>query len=197
MIDYVFTFVFFVVISLISFSERIDSVFYITRIIIRSNDYLLQRIFNYTGYIKVDCSYHFHYIYSVKLNAPWHNLVLAVQYYLCFMYHSLHKKWNFPLKIPSVNVTRSPGNCGFWSQVLKKSLMENFIPLAVIVTDLFMYRHIFFKIYTCPARLAGSTVGDIILFWNIVNNSAFSHTYSIQEPYLQRGCSLWKHWKNS
>ena len=26
---------------------------------------------------------------------------------------SLHKKWSFPLRIPSVNVTKSSGNCGF------------------------------------------------------------------------------------
>ena len=26
---------------------------------------------------------------------------------------SLHKKWSFPLKISSVNVTKSAGNCGF------------------------------------------------------------------------------------
>ena len=25
----------------------------------------------------------------------------------------LHKKWNFPLRISSVNVTKSAGNCGF------------------------------------------------------------------------------------
>ena len=27
----------------------------------------------------------------------------------------------------TVNVTKSAGNCGFWSELLKKSLMENFI----------------------------------------------------------------------
>ena len=29
---------------------------------------------------------------------------------------SLHKKWSFPLRIPSVNVTKSAGNCGhiYW-----------------------------------------------------------------------------------
>ena len=26
---------------------------------------------------------------------------------------ALHKKWSFPLKISSVNVTKSAGNCGF------------------------------------------------------------------------------------
>ena len=27
--------------------------------------------------------------------------------------YTLHKKWSFPLKISSVNVTKSAGNCGF------------------------------------------------------------------------------------
>ena len=31
----------------------------------------------------------------------------------------------------TVNVTKSAGNCGFWSELLKKSLMENFIFFAV------------------------------------------------------------------
>ena len=39
---------------------------------------------------------------------------------------SLHKKWSFPLRISSVNVAKSAGNCGFWSHLLKKSLMESF-----------------------------------------------------------------------
>ena len=38
---------------------------------------------------------------------------------------TLHKKWSFPLKISSVNVT---------SRLLKKSLMENFIFCAVLWT---------------------------------------------------------------
>ena len=25
----------------------------------------------------------------------------------------LHKKWSFPLRISSINVTKSTGNCGF------------------------------------------------------------------------------------
>ena len=40
-----------------------------------------------------------------------------------------HKKWNFPLKTSSVNVTKSAVSCGLriWSHLLKKSLIENFI----------------------------------------------------------------------
>ena len=45
-------------------------------------------------------------------------------------HQSQHKKWNFPLSISSVNVTKSAGNL-IWSHLLKKSLRENFIFCAV------------------------------------------------------------------
>ena len=32
---------------------------------------------------------------------------------LCHSYITLHKKWSFPLRISSVNVTKTTGNCGF------------------------------------------------------------------------------------
>ena len=38
-------------------------------------------------------------------------------------YTSLHKKWSFPLRVSSVNVTKT----WIWSHLLNKSLMENFI----------------------------------------------------------------------
>ena len=44
---------------------------------------------------------------------------------------SLHKKWSFPLRISSVNVTKS--------HLLKKSLMENFIFCVVNDTKLFRF----------------------------------------------------------
>ena len=45
-------------------------------------------------------------------------------------YMSLYKKWSFPLRISSVNVTKSAGNCG-WPHLLKKTLIVNFIFCAV------------------------------------------------------------------
>ena len=42
---------------------------------------------------------------------------------------SLHKKWSFPLRISSVNVTKSAVFCG------KKSLIENFIFCSVFGLD--------------------------------------------------------------
>ena len=37
-------------------------------------------------------------------------VIMFVEYFLRF---TLHKKWIFPLRISSVNVTKSTGNCGF------------------------------------------------------------------------------------
>ena len=44
--------------------------------------------------------------------------------------YSLHKKWSFPLRIFSVNVTKSAVSCGF-CHILKKFLIQNFICSAV------------------------------------------------------------------
>ena len=46
-------------------------------------------------------------------------------------YATLHKKWSFPLRISSVNVTKSTVSFGFGYILLKKSLMANFISCAV------------------------------------------------------------------
>ena len=40
---------------------------------------------------------------------------------------SLHKKWSFPFRISSVNVTKKRRKLRIWSHLLKKSFMENFI----------------------------------------------------------------------
>ena len=44
---------------------------------------------------------------------------------------TLHKKWIFPLRIFSVNVTQSAIFLQIWSHLLKKSLTEKFIFCAV------------------------------------------------------------------
>ena len=43
---------------------------------------------------------------------------LSILFWLCgnfieVVYWTLHKKWSFPLRISSLNVTKSAGNCGF------------------------------------------------------------------------------------
>ena len=44
---------------------------------------------------------------------------------------SLHKKWSFPLRISTVNVTKSAGNCGFGHIYWRNP--ENFVFCAVIL----------------------------------------------------------------
>ena len=65
--------------------------------------------------------------FPIVLNS-WHNWD---RIWICiktgsmkFSIFSLHKKRSFPLRISSVNVTKSAGNC---RKNLKKSLVENFI----------------------------------------------------------------------
>ena len=36
-----------------------------------------------------------------------------MKFFIVLVYVTLHKKWSFPLRISSVNVTKSAGNCGF------------------------------------------------------------------------------------
>ena len=49
--------------------------------------------------------------------------------------NSLRKKWCFPLRVSSVNVTKSAVSCGFGHIYWKKSLMENFIFCTVISSE--------------------------------------------------------------
>ena len=44
---------------------------------------------------------------------------------------TLHKKWGFPWKISSVNVTKSAGKLRICSHLLKKSIMENLILMLI------------------------------------------------------------------
>ena len=53
---------------------------------------------------------------------------------------SLHKKWSFPLRISSVNVTKFAGNCEFGHIYWKKLLMRNFTFWALLAVS-FMGRY--------------------------------------------------------
>ena len=68
------------------------------------------------------------YTYHVKGVINTHNSLLDFEYFFkdtlkAYFANAipLHKKWGFPLRISSVNVTKSA------CELLKKSLMENFI----------------------------------------------------------------------
>ena len=46
----------------------------------------------------------------------------------------MHAKWSFPLRISSVNATKTAVSCfQIWSHLLKKFLMENFIFWVVLL----------------------------------------------------------------
>ena len=65
----------------------------------------------------------------------WLKYIVQVSEYICrrhlkVVHYSPHKRWSFPLRISSVNVTKSA--LRIWSHLLKKSLMENFIFCAVV-----------------------------------------------------------------
>ena len=64
---------------------------------------------------------------------------------------SLHKKWSFPWRIFSVNVTRSAGN---WSHLLKKSVMENFIFLSSAYNKMDFYI-VYFSVCSLKSFLHG------------------------------------------
>ena len=54
----------------------------------------------------------------------------CMDHFYCQENPSLHKKWSFPLRFSSVNVTKSAGN---WRKyLLKKTLTENFIFWTVL-----------------------------------------------------------------
>ena len=54
---------------------------------------------------------------------PGGNLPLGGEIWLAEFHYAPHKKWSFPLRFFSVNVTK----LWIWSHLLKKSVMENFI----------------------------------------------------------------------
>ena len=53
---------------------------------------------------------------------------LSLLYPTFFVYHSTVQKWSFPLRISSVNVAKSAGNCrlGYITEYSEKELLENF-----------------------------------------------------------------------
>ena len=78
---------------------------------------------------------------------------------------ALHKKWSFALRISSVNVTKSAGNC---SHLLKKSLVESFIFCAVMLkksaaifkklwkfVKSFVFKIVFYQLFGCLKTKSG------------------------------------------
>ena len=58
-------------------------------------------------------SYHFNFLYKL-IHFYQLGFLLPIFYLnVSVKIWTLHKKWSFPLRISSINVTKSPGNCGF------------------------------------------------------------------------------------
>ena len=89
-----------------------------------------------------------------------------------FLQQTLHKKWSFPLRISSVNVTKSAGNWGFGHIYWRNPLIENFIFCAV--------KNIIFKILPCCNK--------IYLLWDVSILKCLSSLKKI----LKKALSHWE-----
>ena len=84
----------------------------------------------------------------------WHQ-IWGIAFHFLKMSHcapSLHKKWSFPSRISSVNVTKSTGKSFLKNlklHLLKKSLMENLIFCAVKEREQEAYRGPFPSLLDC------------------------------------------------
>ena len=90
----------------------------------------------------------------------------------------LHKKWSFPLRISSVNVTKSVGNCGFGHIYWRNPWWETsffaqlFLPIRELLRCTLMCNYEYcndnFVLY----------VGKILTLAPTTNHPRTSHTYS-------------------
>ena len=87
--------------------------------------HLLSRYSNFCALFLSSFSFILAIAKLIRENARWE--ILKFMTSSCVL---LHKKWSYPLRISSVNVTKS-ASLQIWSHLLKKSLMENFIFCAV------------------------------------------------------------------
>ena len=68
----------------------------------------LLRVFDFRNNVKF--KFLFAYLFIKKMNS-WNYRHISIVIWL--KYISLHKKWSFPLRISSVNLTKSAVSCGF------------------------------------------------------------------------------------
>ena len=92
---------------------------------------------------------------------------------------ALHKKWSFPLRISSVNVTKSAETADLvtftklriWSHLLKKSLIENFIFCAVICSSIWIYKKRLMKSWYVLDYLRSNKISSTFL--KLMNKAVF------------------------
>ena len=98
----------------------------------------------------------------------------------------LHKKWNFPIKVSSVNVTKSGE---IWWNLQKKSLMENFIfcPVLLLSKDKVVAEllKVFWSLYRVIVVALGSAK---FTYSTIVNGrgdiTSFHDRFVAKNPFL-------------
>ena len=91
---------------------------------------------------------------------------------------ALHKKWSFPLKISSVNVTQSAGNCGF-GHIIEEILNGKFHFLCSVYCHYFEF---FLKIFV--ETKAMTLLMLVLYYWKLRDNChkiyALSHSEELQ-----------------
>ena len=98
--------------------------------------------------------------------------------------HSVHKKWSFSLRISSVNVTKSAISWKFLfqSHLLRKSLMEKFLPSDWV--KMFKQRFVLFRVFLSLVVLETSK-----LFSNVNQINDFYIKYTKLRVHLEY--SVW------
>ena len=102
-------------------------------------------------------------------------------FYIVFDYpgdimSSLHKKWSFPLKISSVNATKSAGNCGFGLTFTEEIFIHFLRSACHAMLSHFFIRYgkltIWIEIVTIPANIYSKQYKHQKKVWNMfkVNN---------------------------
>ena len=91
---------------------------------------------------------------------------------------ALHKKWSFPLKISSVNVTQSAGNCGF-GHIIEEILNGRLHSLCSVYCHYFEF---FLKIFL--ETKAMTLLMLVLYYWKLRDNChkiyALSHSEELQ-----------------
>ena len=110
------------------------------------------------------------------------------------VWHTLHKKWSFPLRISSLTVTKATGNCGFahiyWRHPWWKTsffvqgrthsgdfcfcLLANFI-MELLMTNKWWYSMMIFQHCTKSQTVESIVISPNFLVWKFGLSTKFPH----------------------